>query len=314
MDLRQLRQEIDLAIETSLRRGDFGAKNQLWEACAYALRSPGKRWRAVMARCLGAPLDAALAVECVHTASLVVDDMPAFDNDTERRRMPTVHVVFGETIAQLASVCLVAAAFRLLTNAVRESTLPDAERRGMLLVGRFADNLGASGAAGGQFLDSWPCRATTEEELRHELRTAPPTPYAMQRLIHQKTATFFDMALVTGWLLGGHPVESVDQVSASAADFGLAFQVADDFCDRARDWARATQTGMPLTNYVLQFGEPAAKDTFLRSARNFAERMQALRALRAPFLEMLLWLIDRVMGATAPTGLPAASGASDPKT
>ncbi|MBM3199287.1 MAG: hypothetical protein FJZ58_08595, partial [Chlamydiae bacterium] len=109
----------------------FGEKTKLRDACEYALTNGGKRLRPLIvlmvSEALGNGLnvlEAALSVEFFHTASLIADDLPCMDNDDERRDKPSLHKVYGETIALLASYALITAAFekiRVSASIMKES-------------------------------------------------------------------------------------------------------------------------------------------------------------------------------------------------
>src|SRR3990170_1226557 len=114
--------ELREAVEAYLRSLSFASElGRLEEALRYVLESGGKRIRPVLclavAEAAGADVEhalpAAAAVELVHTFSLVHDDLPAMDDDDERRGRPSAHVAFGEAIALLAGDALLAEAFRL---------------------------------------------------------------------------------------------------------------------------------------------------------------------------------------------------------
>ena len=98
----------------------LGNKTKLRDACEYALTNGGKRFRPLIvlmvAEALGQGLnvnEAALSVEFFHTASLIADDLPCMDNEEERRSKPSVHKVYGESIALLASYSLICSAFEI---------------------------------------------------------------------------------------------------------------------------------------------------------------------------------------------------------
>ena len=301
--LALLRAYVNKELEKSLDSGDFGLRNRLRDGCRYALLSGGKRWRPifalVIAKSLGVELDpaAAVALECIHVASLIVDDSPVFDNDSTRRGRAALHMVFGEMIAQLVAVSLVAAAFRLMARSVEHSELPDADRRGMLLMRSIADNIGALGAAGGQFLDSCGpavVQSTTPAALRNALKHTPPEPLELQKILALKTATFFEMAMVTGWVLGGGDLGKLDGVRKMAICFGLAFQIADDFSDVEQDLIKARATGLPCTNYVLNFGAKQATRTFALKSKEFIRAASELGVFSGMMREMVQILIKNV--------------------
>ncbi|HVS18477.1 MAG TPA: polyprenyl synthetase family protein, partial [Planctomycetota bacterium] len=122
----------------------------LAEAARYALLGGGKRLRPTLARlacaaCGGSDADAlpsAVALEMVHTYSLVHDDLPCMDDDDLRRGRPTCHVVYGEALAVLVGDALQTAAFEVLAEG--------ADARAVAVLARAA---GGAGMVGGQVLD-----------------------------------------------------------------------------------------------------------------------------------------------------------------
>jgi geranylgeranyl diphosphate synthase, type II len=211
----------------------LGEKTKLRDACEYALKSGGKRFRPLLvlliAEALGNNLnvlDAALSVEFFHTASLIVDDLPCMDNEEERRSQPILHKIYGESIALLSSYALICAAFeKIHTNTVkmRESDSPFremADAAGILALENATRCAGISGATGGQFFDIFPPNLTLD---------------TLRQVIYQKTVTLFEVSFVFGWLFGGGDSFRIEQVKKSAYHFGMAFQIADDLGDLAQD-------------------------------------------------------------------------------
>lgn len=222
---------IDEKLKMCLER--MGDRTPLLEACEYALMSGGKRFRpslAVMvAKALGFGLDvyeAALAVEFFHTASLVVDDLPSMDNDDERREKPSLHKVYGETMALLVSYALIAEGYHALarnTHVLKRAYSPASshgDRVGILALENAAQNTGIAGATGGQFLDIFP------PDL---------SPDTLRSIIYKKTISLFEIAFVSGWLFGGGEIDKLERVKKAAYNFGMAFQIVDDFDDVAQD-------------------------------------------------------------------------------
>ncbi len=211
----------------------FGEKTKLRDACEYALKGGGKRFRPLLvllvAEALGNGLnvlDAALSVEFFHTASLVVDDLPCMDNEEERRSQPTLHKLYGESIALLSSYALICAAFeKIQINASRmkESGAPyhsTADQVGMIALEQATRSAGILGATGGQFFDLFPPPLTLE---------------TIRQVIYKKTVTLFEVSFVFGWLFGGGELVRIDRVKSCAYHFGVAFQIADDLADLAQD-------------------------------------------------------------------------------
>lgn len=181
---------------------------QLEEVVRYALEGGGKRIRPVL--CLatteaagGDPTDAlaaAAALELVHSFSLVHDDLPALDNDKERRGRPTVHVRFGEAQAILAGDALLNEAFALAL----EYPKPEVAREVALAT---------SGMIGGQYLD---VNGGAKDRL------------VLMRL---KTGKLFEASVGCGLWVAGMPAERQAPWRGFGADFGFLFQAVDDLAD-----------------------------------------------------------------------------------
>ncbi len=211
----------------------FGEKSKLRDAVEYALTGGGKRFRPLVVLLIADALkhglnvyDAALSVEFFHTASLIADDLPCMDNEDERRSKPTVHKVFGETIALLSSYALITAAFeKIHANAqvMKEAPAPFStysERACMIALESAARCSGILGATGGQFLDLFP--------PNHNLET-------VKQVIYKKSVTLFEVAFVFGWVFGGGDLSQVDLLKKASFHLGMAFQIADDITDMYSD-------------------------------------------------------------------------------
>jgi geranylgeranyl diphosphate synthase type II len=228
----------------------------LQQACRYALLSPGKRVRPVLslaiADAIGAGQDvmpSALSVELFHAASLVVDDLPCMDDDNERRGQPSVHRKFGEAVALLVSYSLIAEGYAgIYRNAqgLGESGV-SGERAALEVLGCAAHNTGVFGVVGGQLLDLHP--PSRDSSL-------------LQKVLAMKTGSLFEISFVSGWLFGGGALKLLPVVKSVAQQFGLAFQVADDFGDFQEDAARSTGV-----NLVVDCGQSEALRIFENSSR-----------------------------------------------
>ncbi|VHN99462.1 polyprenyl synthetase family protein [Candidatus Rhabdochlamydia sp. T3358] len=224
-------EKVDQKITQSLL--EFGEKTKLRDACEYALMSGGKRFRPLIVILVAEALsnqldvlDAALAVEFFHTASLIVDDLPCMDDDDQRRDKPSTHKIYGESTALLASYSLMTAGFgKIHQNAknLKESSSPFSVSSDVictLALSTATQCSGILGATGGQFFDLFP--------PDHSLETA-------QRVISQKTGTLFEIAFTFGWLFGGGDIKQLELVKKLAHHFGFAFQIADDLHDIKQD-------------------------------------------------------------------------------
>lgn len=208
----------------------FGEKTKLRDACEYALMSGGKRFRPLIviltAEALDNQLDvldAALAVEFFHTASLLVDDLPCMDDDDQRRDKPSTHKIYGEATALLASYSLMTAGFsKIHQNAevLKASSSKNSDCICTKALSIATHCSGILGATGGQFFDLFP--------PEKNLKTA-------QRIISQKTGSLFEIAFAFGWLFGGGDIKQLELVKKLAHHFGFAFQIADDLHDIKQD-------------------------------------------------------------------------------
>ncbi len=197
---------------------------ELSEAMRYAVGAGGKRIRPLI--CLasavavgGSAEDArypAAAIELLHNYTLVHDDLPAMDNDTERRGKPSVWAKFGEANAILAGDALQALAFKAAANAPRN----------------VAEIVAALGAAGVGVVQG------QVEDLKREGGTdgasggPAPVPVEVVDFVYtHKTADLFVAAATMGGYAGGGDAASVGKLRTFALNLGLAFQYEDDLLD-----------------------------------------------------------------------------------
>lgn len=196
------------------------APPSLVEAMRYSIEAGGKRLRPILVlwACDAAGGDrqvawpAALAVEFIHTFSLIHDDLPAIDNDDLRRGCPTSHVRFGEAMAILAGDALMAHAFSLL------SAPTVAPHTAVAWVAELAAATGPAGLIGGEVSDI--------EGERH-----PPNAELVQAIHDAKTARLIQAACRLGAIAAGAPPTVFDALSRYGRHLGLAFQATDDLLD-----------------------------------------------------------------------------------
>jgi len=192
------------------------------EAMRYSTLSGGKRLRPFLTLCSAglfgvswdAAIEAAAAIEFIHTYSLIHDDLPAMDNDDLRRGKPSCHKAFGEAAAILAGDGLLTYAFQVLSsNKVHADTAVRCE-----LISALAQASGCWGMVGGQMMDleAENKQLSVEEIIR------------LQRL---KTGELFAVSCEAGAILGKAPGMMRNLLRAYAHDMGLAFQITDDLLD-----------------------------------------------------------------------------------
>jgi farnesyl diphosphate synthase len=180
-------------------------------------------------------IEAAAALELLHTYSLIHDDLPCMDDDALRRGRPTCHVVFGEATALLAGDALQTLGFELL--ATRPAGDARAARRARA-VAWTAEAIGVQGMAGGQALDLAATGAAVPDAERAGF---------LRRIHSLKTGRLIRLSLELGALHAGADADRLRDVSRYGEALGLLFQIADDLLD-------VTQTSATL-------GKTAGKDS-----------------------------------------------------
>lgn len=217
--LKAARERIEVALDASL--GPEEPEN-LREAMRYSLLAGGKRLRPILclAACelAGSPADLAMptavALEMVHTMSLIHDDLPAMDNDDLRRGHPTSHRKFGEAMAILAGDALLTRAFEMV--ALRSPGLDP--QRLLAVVGELSRASGAPGLVGGQVVD------LDSEGKDVDLPT-------LEYIHLHKTGALLRACVVCGALVGGADEALITALGVYARGIGLAFQIIDDILD-----------------------------------------------------------------------------------
>ena len=152
--INRLQKTIEVGLDTYLGTC-FAGPTRLIEATRQAVLSPGKRLRATLCLLIAEDLDCfevavpvACALEFLHTASLIIDDLPCMDDEKERRGRPATHIAYGQDIAILAAFSLVSQAFGVI------STMPSADARvSVYLTSLFSEALGTNGLCAGQARD-----------------------------------------------------------------------------------------------------------------------------------------------------------------
>lgn len=211
----------DDALDALLPKSN-NSESRLYDAMRYAALGGGKRLRPFLvlnsASLFGVQENCAArvaaAVECVHSYSLVHDDLPCMDDDDLRRGQPSTHRQFDEATAILAGDALLALAFEILSEG---GTHEDPNIR-CELVRCLAVACGPHGMVGGQMLDM--------ESENHSLPVG-----AVTRLQQLKTGALIAFSCEAGAILGKASPPHRHALHAYAHDFGLAFQITDDLLD-----------------------------------------------------------------------------------
>ena len=193
--------------------------NTLYNSMHYSLSAGGKRIRPILsiASCeaVGGIIEdvilAAIAIEMIHTYSLIHDDLPAMDNDDMRRGKPTNHKVFGEATAILAGDGLLTMAFSILSSAKSDGNR-------LRIIHEIALAAGPEGMVGGQQLD-----------IENEGKKIDVPE--LENLHSRKTGALILAAVRTGGISGGATEMQLQALTVYGKKTGLAFQIADDILD-----------------------------------------------------------------------------------
>ena len=233
---------LDRLLTTTPVPGEQARPARLMEAIRYSSLGGGKRFRPFLvvesAGLFEVPRPQALmagaALECVHCYSLVHDDLPAMDNDDQRRGQPTAHKKFDEATAILAGDGLLTFAFDILS---RTHTHPDPAVR-VELVSALARASGLGGMVGGQMLD---LAAEGRFSGNGPQRLAEEGVLTLQAM---KTGALLRFACQAGGMLGSATPQQRKALERFGAAVGQAFQIADDLLDVEGDTALVgKQTG-----------------------------------------------------------------------
>lgn len=237
------------------------------EACASSTRKSAKAPSA-------STLRVAAALECLHTYSLIHDDLPAMDNDDWRRGKPTCHKKFNEGIAILAGDALLTASFGLLARLTPPQRYPLA-----LFLKEMAEAAGSTQLIGGQSAD-----LEAEEKKRSVTEV---------RFIHErKTASMIVLSLRLGAMSVNASPKDLEALTQFGKALGLAFQIIDDILDMTQSSAQLGKTaGKDLTAHKATYPAAIGLTASQKKAEQFTTLAdQALRPLgeRAMILSLLV--------------------------
>jgi len=193
----------------------------LKDAIAYSINNGGKRFRPALVystlEALGCEHslgdDLAAAIECMHTYSLIHDDLPAMDDDELRRGQPTCHIKFDEATAILAGDALQALAFELIADSDKLS-----DKQKVKTIQVLAKASGAAGMVGGQAHD-----------LASEGRQLNQTE--LEQVHNKKTGALIAASTEMAAIAANAPEQTYQALKEFSLTLGLAFQVADDILD-----------------------------------------------------------------------------------
>ena len=292
-DLKAYLKGIRRAVDASLNNYLDGPTpaSRIYQAMHYSVMAGGKRLRPVLciaaARTIGGRMQAVLpvacALECIHTYSLIHDDLPAMDDDALRRGHPTCHVKFDEATAILAGDGLLTLAFEILADAARQAA-PGQHPRWMRV---FASVAMAAGA-----------RGMIEGQMRDMISEGTVIPSAELETLHRlKTGKMIEVSVSSGAEIAGATPVQLKAFSVYAENIGLAFQVTDDLLNVNGDpalmgKAAGTDQRRGKNTYPSLLGLAEAEayarrlvDNALKALDGFDNQADPLRALAGYIIE-----------------------------
>ncbi|MBF0446355.1 MAG: polyprenyl synthetase family protein [Magnetococcales bacterium] len=279
--LRREKKIVDEALDRLVPAADRPPV-RLNQAIRHSLIDGGKRLRPILllaaAQAVGSKkeplLPFACAMECIHTYSLIHDDLPAMDDDDLRRGRPTCHKQFDEATAILAGDGLLTLAFELAARPIQGVPAKDS----LAMVVQLAQDAGIHGMVGGQMMDM------EAEEREVEL--------AELQYIHiHKTGALIRSSCMAGACLGGGDATQINKIKRYGEAIGLAFQIADDVLDIVGDSELMGKTigkdqQQSKATYPALMGVGQARDEAnnlvneaLSCLKDFSDDAEPLRAL-----------------------------------
>ena len=264
-----------------------GKYSDVIEAARYSLTLGGKRIRPIImlefAKLCGADekdvLPFAVALEMIHTYSLIHDDLPCMDNDDLRRGKPSCHIKFGEDTALLAGDTLLTESFGV---ALKSCAAADLKLKALDVL---RDRAGADGMIGGQVMD-----LAFEKER--------PDAELLKTMYLKKTGALLSAAAEIGTILAGADENIVDISRQFALKLGLAFQIIDDILDITGDEA---VLGKPIgsdkdnnkTTFVTIYGLDRAKEMAAELTNDALNLLSKLSGDTTNLTELTKFLLNR---------------------
>lgn len=283
--------DIRLELNESLKKyfENKGSYNKLiYDSASYSLNIGGKRIRPILMLLVYNMykdtwrdiLDMALAVEMIHTYSLIHDDLPCMDDDDLRRGMPTNHIKFGESIAVLAGDALLNESMTLMMKF-------SLKNRGNSLKAamEIAEAAGPEGMIGGQVVDIInEGKKVSKEELKY--------------MHEKKTGELIRVSILAGALLADASEKDIKLLNKFGSNLGLAFQIKDDILDVVGDVKKLGKNTLSdeekhKSNFITMYGLEFCKNESRRLTEECISILKNLSADTKVLRELTYELLDR---------------------
>ena len=264
----------------------FETPQVLKEAMGYSLFSAGKRIRPLLCFAVANLKDGAaervyplaMAIEMIHTYSLIHDDLPAMDDDDIRRGKPSNHIVYGEAVAILAGDGLLSQSFEVLTEL---ETTPELLKRVIVF---FSRCVGINGMVGGQALD-------IELDIHRETAV---TMQEMQIVHRKKTGKLIELSMIGSAVLLNLASEQLEIIEKLAKIIGMLFQAVDDLLDGDETTGKTQNIDVKngKVTYLTLLGKEKTSDYVDTLYQQAQELLTTLHGLNT---ESLSYILDKIV-------------------
>lgn len=290
-ELREYKNIIDLELEKVLPMDELPQK-KIFDAMRYSIFAGGKRLRPILtlktseliSGSYEEALKIAIAIEMIHTYSLIHDDLPAMDNDDFRRGKPTNHKAFGEDIAILAGDGLLNLAYETMISSIPLNS--QNYQNYILAIKEISKAAGVFGMIGGQTVDI----QTNEQTFNKE---------KLIFIHNNKTSALIEASIVSGAMVSGATEDQIKQLREYGKAIGMCYQIKDDILDKVGDEILlGKSTGSDEINhkltYLSLFGINNAVDKIQSLYNEAIEALTIFDKKRVVFLkELASYLVHR---------------------
>lgn len=262
---------------------------EMYEPMEYSLKAGGKRFRPMimllmceaLSGCYKDAIPFAVGIECIHTYSLIHDDLPSMDNDDLRRGLPTCHIKFDEATAVLAGDGLLNIAFEIMLDKLKSNF----EKKYLDAIYCIAISSGTNGMIKGQALD---IKAEGKKISKNELFD----------IYENKTGKIILSSMKSGAIIGGANEEQLSIVEDIAYKLGIAFQIQDDILDIEGEQEKI---GKPINSdlknnkstYVSMYGIEKAKNDYMELSSQVLQNLEKLGVKDKGIYHYIKSLINR---------------------
>ena len=236
---------------------------------------------------------AALAIEYIHSASLIIDDIQ--DDDHERRQKSAMHIKYGLSHSQLCAILLCSMSYQNITLSL-ESLLesqPNTNKYISILLHKIIANK-LKELTEGQIRDIKKDFALEQKITGADIQT-------LIQLIHQKTSSLFELCFILPWMLSHHTVTKeelntgISEMQDLSRLFGLVYQISDDFEDMKRDSTKMAKSNNLAKNYVAFRGKKQAFTDFQGYVAAFKSKITTMNMFSPELREIVHYLKEKTL-------------------